>query len=86
MSIAEVIKKLPESDQMYGFIVDNNALLMYHPQLILPVRSFLIVTQFLMAFFTENRSALYSSQRVLRRLSIKSQSGFRTAGSIRVFG
>ncbi|PAV73461.1 hypothetical protein WR25_26637 [Diploscapter pachys] len=36
MSIAEVIKKLPESDQMYGFIVDNNALLMYHPQLILP--------------------------------------------------
>lgn len=33
----QIAKILPETEQMYAFIVDNNGIAIYHPRLKLPV-------------------------------------------------
>ncbi|CAJ0571581.1 unnamed protein product, partial [Mesorhabditis spiculigera] len=34
--ISEITSKLPTGEQLYAFVVDNNGILIYHPQLLIP--------------------------------------------------
>ncbi|VDM76514.1 unnamed protein product [Strongylus vulgaris] len=36
IALAELTERLPKGEQMYGIIVDNNGIIIYHPKLVLP--------------------------------------------------
>ncbi|VDN20962.1 unnamed protein product [Gongylonema pulchrum] len=54
----QIARILPETEQMYAFIVDNNGIAIYHPHLKVPVCQF-----FSIAFYFD----IVSSSRFLRR-------------------
>lgn len=41
IELKQLIRMLPNNDQIYAFIVDNNGIVIYHPKLKLPVSVFL---------------------------------------------
>ncbi|KAK6738793.1 hypothetical protein RB195_020726 [Necator americanus] len=36
IALSELTERLPKGDQLYGIIVDNNGIIVYHPKLVLP--------------------------------------------------
>ncbi|KAK6022079.1 cache domain protein, partial [Ostertagia ostertagi] len=78
IGIAELTDRLPKSEQLYGIIVDNNGIVIYHPKHILPATEVHAV----------RRSACYDASQVRHRAGagLRVQYGFSDQRVYRLVG
>ncbi|CAJ0604709.1 unnamed protein product [Cylicocyclus nassatus] len=78
IALSELTERLPKGEQMYGFIADNNGIIIYHPKLIIPTTEVHAV----------RRSACYDASQVRFRAGagLRVQYGFSDQRVYRLVG